>query len=134
MRRQGGVFHFGLRYLFRWSLDALSDIWTYHGKLQTGICCAGLHWVLLVLRHVLFPGSHRHTSHDDVPATWAAQVKLEGLGQGNSDSLYFILHVGIVRMVPDACTIEGTEMLEAHEASVGQSKRLSWEALLARLN
>ena len=60
-------------------------------------------------------------------SNWKAWAKV------TSGSLCFVLHVGIARMAPDACTIEGAAMLEAQEVSVRQSRRLLGEALLARL-
>lgn len=40
----------------------------------------GVHWILLVLRHVLLPGARRDADHDAFPAPRAAPVKLDSLG------------------------------------------------------
>lgn len=47
-------------------------------------CCAGVHWLFLVLRHVLLPGGGGHPCADALPAPRAAPVNLGSLGQGES--------------------------------------------------
>ena len=49
---------------------------------MTLLRCAGVHRLLLVLRHVLFPGPCRHADHDEISSAGATPVQLGSLGEG----------------------------------------------------